>query len=78
MTKVPLDGLQDAAKAGVAVVRSSRTGNGAVYRNVEVDDDKLRFIASGELNPQKARVLLMLALTKTQDVGALQDYFNHY
>ncbi len=78
MTTVALEGLQDAVKAGVAVVRSSRTGSGAVYRNVEVDDDKLHFIAGGELNPQKARVLLMLALTKTQDPGALQDYFNRY
>ena len=78
MTSVAIEGLQDAVKAGVAVVRSSRTGSGAVIRNVELDDDKLHFIASGELNPQKARVLLMLALTKTQDVGELQTYFNRY
>jgi L-asparaginase len=78
MTQAGLDGLQDAVKGGVAVVRSSRTGSGAVYRNVEVNDDKLHFIASGELNPQKARVLLILALTKTPEPGALQDYFDHY
>ena len=78
MTSVAIDGLQDAVKAGVAVVRSSRTGSGAVIRNVELDDDKLHFIASGDLNPQKARVLLMLSLTKTQDTGELQNYFNGY
>ncbi len=49
-----------AARAGVAVVRSSRTGGGVVERNIEVDDDELGFIAADELNPQKARVLLML------------------
>jgi L-asparaginase len=60
------------------VVRCSRTGSGVVDRNVEVNDDKLGFIAGMELNPQKARILLMLALTKTSDVKKLQDYFNQY
>ena len=78
MTQEAIAGLEDAVKAGVAVVRSSRVGSGAVYRNIEVNDDKLQFIASGTLNPQKARVLLMLALTKTQNVHELQDYFDHY
>jgi hypothetical protein len=35
-------------------------------RNVEVDDHKLGFIAAMELSPQKARILLMLALMKTE------------
>jgi L-asparaginase len=78
MTKVATNSLEDAAKAGVAVVRSSRTGSGAVYRNIEVDDDKLHFVASGELNPQKSRVLLLLGLTKTNDIGELQGFFNQY
>lgn len=78
MTKVAIAGLEDAVKAGVAVVRSSRVGSGAVYRNIEVNDDQLGFIASGTLNPQKARVLLMLALTKTHNVHDLQAYFDHY
>ncbi len=78
MTSIATAGLADAAKAGVAVVRSSRTGSGAVYRNVEVDDDKLQFVASGELNPQKARVLLMLGLTKTKSPAELQGFFDHY
>lgn len=68
----------DAAKKGVAVVRSSRTGGGVVERNIEVDDDKLGFIAADELNPQKARVLLMLGLTRTQDPAALQEMFYAY
>ena len=70
--------LADAAKQGVAVVRCSRTGSGLVVRNVEVNDDKLGFIAGMELSPQKARVLLMLGLTKTSDPKKLQEYFMEY
>ena len=67
-----------AAKKGVAVVRSSRTGGGVVERNIEIDDDRLGFIAADELNPQKARVLLMLGLTRTTDPRALQELFLAY
>jgi L-asparaginase len=40
-----------------------------------VDDDKLGTIVSDDLNPQKARILLMLGLTKTKDKKELQNYF---
>jgi len=73
-----LAALADAAQAGVAVVRSSRTGGGVVERDIEVDDDRLGFIAADELNPQKARVLLQLGLTRTRDVAALQAMFFAY
>lgn len=73
-----LEAAAEAARAGVAVVRSSRTGGGVVERNVELDDDALGFIASDELNPQKARVLLMLGLTRTTDPAALQEMFYTY
>jgi L-asparaginase len=77
-TDAALAALERAAKKGVAVVRCSRTGSGIVDRNVEVNDDKLGFIAGMELSPQKARILLMLGLTKTSDVKKLQDYFYQY
>src|SRR6187399_1553553 len=77
-TDAALAALEKAAKAGVAVVRCSRTGSGIVDRNVEVNDDKLGFIAGMELSPQKARILLMLGLTKTADVKKLQEYFYQY
>jgi L-asparaginase len=67
-----------AAKKGVVIVRASRTGGGVVERNIEIDDDRLGFIAADELNPQKARVLLMLGLTRTRDPRALQDMFFAY
>ena len=73
-----LAALSDAVKKGVVVVRSSRTGSGLVIRNVEIDDDKMGTIAAMELNPQKARVLLMLALTKTSNPKAIQDAFLKY
>jgi L-asparaginase len=77
-TDAALAALERAAKKGVAVVRSTRTGSGIVDRNVEVNDDKLGFIAGMELSPQKARILLMLGLTKTSDVKKLQEYFYQY
>ena len=67
-----------AASAGVAIVRSSRTGGGVVERNIEIDDDALGFIAADELNPQKARVLLQLGLTRTTDPRVLQEMFFNY
>ncbi len=54
-------------KDGLLVVRSSRVPTGIVLRNNEINDDKAGFVASGEFNPQKSRVLAMLALTKTND-----------
>jgi L-asparaginase len=77
-TDTAIAALSAAAKKGVAVVRSSRTGSGLVVRNVEVDDDKLGFIAAMELSPQKARILLMLALMKTNDPAKLQQAFMQY
>jgi len=53
-------------------------GTGTVARNVELDDDKLGFVAAMELNPSKARVLLQQALTKTKDVAQVQKYFDEY
>lgn len=59
-------------------MRSSRTGAGITDRNVELNDDELGTLASMELNPQKARVLLMLGLTRTSDAKKLQQYFYEY
>ena len=65
-----------AAKNGVMIVRSSRIPFGGVYtEGGEVDDEKLGFIASGSLSPQKFRILLMLALTATRDIDVIRSYF---
>src|SRR3954453_17000854 len=67
MTKAAVDALGAQSKKGIVCVRSSRVPTGRVGRNVEVKDDELGLVASLELNPQKARVLLRLALTMTKD-----------
>jgi L-asparaginase len=78
MNKAALDAAANAAKKGVIVVRSSRVATGAVGRNVEVNDDELGFIASDELNPQKARLLLTLALLKQRSKADIQTLFTTY
>ena len=78
MNKASLDAAAQAVKQGVVVVRSSRVVTGAVGRNVEVKDDELGFIASDELNPQKSRVLLSLALLKSHTPEQIQQMFSTY
>jgi len=78
MNKVSVDAAAKAVQKGVIVVRSSRVATGSVGRNVELDDDKLGFVASDELNPQKARILLSLALLKGHDAAAVQKLYYAY
>lgn len=78
MNKASLDAAARAAQKGVVVVRSSRVVTGTVGRNVEVNDDDLNFVASDELNPQKARILLMLALLKPRTTAEIQNLFYSY
>ena len=78
MNKSSLEAAAKAAKSGVIVVRSSRVATGSVGRNVEVSDDELGFIASDELNPQKARILLSLALLKSRSKEDIQNLFYSY
>jgi L-asparaginase len=78
MNKASLEAAARAAKKGVVIVRSSRVVTGTVGRNVEVNDDQLGFVASDELNPQKSRILLSLALLKPRSVTEIQNLFNNY
>jgi L-asparaginase len=78
MSKAALDALAEAARHGILVVRSTRLPTGMVMRNAEVEDDKLGFVASGELNPGKSRVLAQLALTRTNDPRRVQQMFRQY
>lgn len=66
------------SKEGLIVVRSSRVGSGAVKRNIEINDDEYGTIAAMELNPQKARILLQLALLKTTNTDKIQRMFMEY
>jgi L-asparaginase len=49
-----------------------------VARNVEVKDDELGLLASDELNPQKSRILLSLALLKQRPLKDIQELFYQY
>lgn len=70
------DKIKEIIDSGIPVVRSSRICNGLVtYSNEEVKDQG---VYANNLSPQKARILLMLALTKTKDLSELQDIFNRY
>lgn len=86
-----LDGIAYALEHGVVVVITTRTGSGRIapFRSSravpsrgplagltppEFDD----FIAGEDLAPVKARILLMLALTKTHDPAVIQRMFEQY
>lgn len=68
--------LKELISQGLKVVVSSRISQGRVALNS--DKKSLGFISAEELNPQKARVLLMLSLIKTDDISQIQDYFLKY
>jgi glutamin-(asparagin-)ase len=71
--------LQELRGKGVQVIRSSRvTGGGFVLRNAEQPDDKYDWVVAHDLNPQKARILAAVALTRTQDSKELQRIFWEY
>src|SRR5246127_1444948 len=78
MNKASLEAARRAASKGVVVVRSSRVATGSVGRNVEVNDDEMNFVASDELNPQKARILLALALLRPRSTAEIQNLFYSY
>ncbi|AGW90570.1 MULTISPECIES: asparaginase [Cupriavidus] len=70
--------LKAARAKGVQIVRASRAGSGVVIRNAEQPDDKYDWIVTDDQLPQKARILMALALTKTNDSKALQQVFWKY
>lgn len=67
--------LQEMAKKGIVVVRSSRVGSGSVTRNAEINDDESGFVTADNLNPQKARILLSLVLSQSNDPQEIQKFF---
>lgn len=61
---------------GIAVVRTSRTGNGIVSPSIE--ERNHGFVAGDNLSCQKAKILLQLALIQTQNPAKIQDIFDQY
>ena len=78
MTTPALDAVRRGIGKGVVVVRSTRVGEGIVRRNIEIDDDTVGTVASRDLNPPKARILLKLALTQTSNTQQVQEFFDTY
>ncbi|KQP37521.1 type II asparaginase [Pseudorhodoferax sp. Leaf274] len=70
--------LQKLRADGVQVIRSARVPAGFVLRNAEQPDDKYDWVVAHDLNPQKARILAMVALTKPLSSADLQRVFWEY
>ena len=71
--------LQELRAKGIHIIRSSHVnGGGFVLRNAEQPDDKYDWLVAHDLNPQKARILASVALTRTNDTKELQRIFMQY
>jgi L-asparaginase len=78
MNEGTLEAVKRATKAGIPVVRASRVPVGTVLIKGEINDEEYGTVSSAELNPQKARVLLMLSLLKQRNRADLQKLFIEY
>lgn len=71
--------MKYARDQGIQIIRSSRTGSGKVtYDYVDQLDSQIGLIAGDNLNPQKARILLMLSLTQTKNEASIRVHFNTF
>ena len=78
ITSGTLDALKEVRRRGIPVVLSTRVYTGRVvplYAR-DVETQQIGCILADNLSAQKARVLLMLALTRTRDTQELQKYFD--
>lgn len=74
LPKYILPELQQAEQEGMVVVRATRALGGIISPVAMWEGT----VAADNLSPQKARILLQLALTKTQDLTQIQKYFDEY
>lgn len=70
------DALKEAVAAGVVVVQSTRAGSGRTHRGKRLREAGI--LTADNLNAQKARVLLALALTVTRDPVEIERMFLTY
>ncbi|MGJ7457761.1 asparaginase [Halomonas sp. RA08-2] len=73
-----VDALKALRDKGVNIIRSSRVPAGFVLRNAEQPDDDYDWVVAHDHRPQQARILAMVALTKTDDSKELQRIFWEY
>lgn len=75
-TPAEADALGDAVKAGIVVVQSTRAGSGRVFHSARLRQQGI--LVADNLLPQKARLLLALALTRTSNPAEVARIFNTY
>lgn len=71
-----VDAFKEAAARGIIIVQSTRAGSGRVFQSSRLRD--LGFLLADNLAPQKARILLALALTRTTDPDDIRRIFETY
>jgi L-asparaginase len=71
-----MEALKEARVAGVVVLMSSRAGSGRVFKSSRTRD--AGFLTADNLTPQKARILLALALTRTSEPSEIERMFATY
>jgi L-asparaginase len=82
VSSLMFDAIQEARERGIPVVISTRVPTGRIFplgasKGSALDLRRIGCILADDLSPQKARILLMLALTKTRDPKILQKYFDY-
>ena len=70
------EALRAAQAKGIMIVLSTRAGSGRILRRTSLRDRNI--VAADNLNPQKARVLTMLALTVSENPETVQKIFDTY
>ncbi len=70
------EALAEAVKQGITVVQSTRVGSGRLFRGRRMRE--AGFLIADNLTPQKARILLALALTRTSDPAEIERMFREY
>lgn len=76
LTPAESSAVERAIDSGVVVVQATRAGDGRVALTERCR--KLRVVAADNLSPQKARILAMLALTRTKEYADIQKIFSEY
>ena len=71
-----VESLRSAVDQGIIVLQSSRAGSGRIFKTAGIEESG--FLTADNLNPQKARVLLALALTVTSEPAQIERIFTEY
>ena len=70
------EALREAVRQGIVAVQSTRAGSGRTFQGTRLREAGI--LIADNLNPQKARLLLALALTRTTDVAEIARMFRTY